>query len=72
VIDRRASIAAVTAILAAPLAAEAQQAQKIALVGVLDPGRPPLGLLDAFSRGLSERGYVEGGVTRHLEEDLGC
>src|SRR5262245_52471525 len=44
----------------APLAAEAQQAQKIALVGVLDLGRPPLGLLEAFPRGLSERGYMEG------------
>jgi putative ABC transport system substrate-binding protein len=59
---RRIGLAVVltVSVVLAPLVAEAQQAQKIALVGVLDPGRLPLGLLEAFPRGLTERGYVEG------------
>ena|SRR5215470_6781526 len=59
---RRIGFAVVLALslVLASLAAEAQPAQKIALVGVLDPGRPPLGLLEAFRQGLSEHGYVEG------------
>lgn len=44
----------------ASLAAEAPPAGKIALVGVLYPGRQPLGLLEAFRQGLRELGYVEG------------
>ena len=47
-------------LLVVPLAAEAQPAGKIALVGVLSPGSQPLGLLEAFRQGLRERGYVEG------------
>jgi putative ABC transport system substrate-binding protein len=46
--------------LAAPHAGEAQQAGRTALVGVLTPGRQPLGLLEAFRQGLREGGYVEG------------
>ena len=59
---RRIGLAVVLAIslVLAPLAAEAQPTLKMALVGVLDPGRPPLGLLEAFRQRLSERGYVEG------------
>jgi putative tryptophan/tyrosine transport system substrate-binding protein len=64
VIDRRRFLSgASAALLAAPLAAEAQQAQgKVVRVGVLWPGasapRPPR--LEAFREGLRESGYVEG------------
>jgi putative ABC transport system substrate-binding protein len=49
-------------LLAAPLAAEAQQASKIARIGYLEfgsaaPGTP---LLEAFRQGLRELGWVEG------------
>ncbi len=49
------------ALLAAPLAAEAQQAAKIARIGYLanNPASNPH-LLDAFRRGLRDLGYVEG------------
>ena len=63
-IDRRTFLSgASAALLAAPLAAEAQQAQgKVVRVGVLWPGasapRPPR--LEAFREGLRESGYVEG------------
>src|SRR5262245_55016729 len=47
-------------LLAIALTAEAQSPGKPALVGVLYPGRQPLGPLEAFRDGLRERGYVEG------------
>lgn len=55
----------VLALLAAPLAAEAQQAGKRPSIGMLLPGAaPPPGqpnpLLDAFRGGLRDLGYVEG------------
>jgi putative tryptophan/tyrosine transport system substrate-binding protein len=61
VIDRRTFLAGTGAVLlAAPLAAEAQQSGKVPQVGVLSPGSPPVGALDAFRQGLGELGYVEG------------
>ena len=62
---RRAFMAAITGgLLAAPLAAGAQQAGKVFRIGYLvlgslesPEGRPSL---DAFRQGLRERGYVEG------------
>ena len=56
-------IATVTlAVLAAPLAADAQQAPKIAKIGWLHPGTPAATahLLEAFRQGLRELGHVEG------------
>jgi putative ABC transport system substrate-binding protein len=48
-------------ILALSFSAEAQQAKKIARIGVLSPGSPgPSPLLAAFRQGLRELGYVEG------------
>ena len=62
-IDRRAFISSVTlGLLAAPLAAEAQQVGKVPRIGFLSltspSDRPPL--LDAFRQGLRELGWVEG------------
>jgi len=52
------------ALLAAPLAAEAQEAGKVPRIGLLLPGAMPPGqpnpLLDAFRGGLRDLGYVEG------------
>jgi putative ABC transport system substrate-binding protein len=49
-------------ILAAPLAADAQQAEKVARVGVLRSGSPSSAASseDAFRQGLRDLGYVEG------------
>ena len=49
-------------LLAAPLVAEAQQAAKVARVGVLSPGSPfvPSDVFGAFRQGLRDLGYVEG------------
>src|SRR5258706_802620 len=63
VVDRRAFIVAVTgALLAAPVAAEAQQTRKVPRVGVLGgqslETSPPI---LALRERLSELGYVEGG-----------
>jgi putative ABC transport system substrate-binding protein len=60
--NRRAFITGMTGgLLAAPLAAEAQQAAKVARIGWLgdDPRRSPQ-LRQAFFRGLRDLGYVEG------------
>ena len=61
-IDRRTFLAGMgTVLLAAPLAAEAQQAEKIARIGWLGnspAASPHLG--DAFRQGLRDLGYVEG------------
>jgi len=57
--DRRAFLATLSgSLLAAPLAGEAQQADKMPLVGILDNGVPRL--FTAFREGLRELGYVEG------------
>jgi putative ABC transport system substrate-binding protein len=60
-VDRRAFLSAVTAGLAAPLAAEAQQAAKVARIGYLVTNlavNPHLH--EAFRQGLRDLGYVEG------------
>jgi putative ABC transport system substrate-binding protein len=41
-------------------AAHAQDAKKLYRIGVVSPGAPPPGPLEAFSAGLRERGYIEG------------
>jgi len=53
---------ALASLLAAPLAAEAQQAGKVYRIGFLDPSSPPGRSLafDAFLSGLREHGLVEG------------
>jgi hypothetical protein len=50
------------AILAAPLAAGAQRAEKIPKIGVLTPGTAATtqGHFEAFRQGMRERGYIEG------------
>ena len=63
--DRRSFISGITVgLLAAPLAAEAQQAGKVPRVGYLSPGSSsdPVRLrrFEAFRQGLRELGYVEG------------
>ena len=61
-LERRDFLIAVGAILAAPLAADAQQAEKVHRIGFLSAtspsDRPPL--LDAFRQRLRELGWVEG------------
>ena len=60
--DRRAFVSGITlGLLAAPLAAEAQQAAKIHRIGFLSPSSSAdPSILDAFREGLREVGYVEG------------
>jgi putative ABC transport system substrate-binding protein len=63
VVDRRTLLAGTSAILlAAPLAAEAQQTPKIARIGFLGPGHSATGALPLapFRQGMRELGYVEG------------
>ena len=60
-IGRRAFVGTFTlGILAAPLAAEAQEARKVARIGVLHAGSPPDPFAEPFTQGLRELGYVEG------------
>ncbi len=61
-IDRRTFLAAAGAVLlTAPLAAEAQQAAKIARIGYLSPNLAAAPhLREAFLQGLRDLGYVEG------------
>ena len=59
--DRRDTILALLALGAAPLAAEAQQAAKVARIGYLSPNLAASPYLrDAFLQGLRDLGYVEG------------
>jgi len=64
VISRRTFLASGAAVLAAPLAAKAQQRDQIARVGYLSPGSSSdaarLRRFEAFRQGLRELGYVEG------------
>jgi putative tryptophan/tyrosine transport system substrate-binding protein len=57
--DRRAFISGAAAVLAAPLAAEAQQAAKIFRIGYLATNPTPH-FQEAFRQGLRDLGYVEG------------
>src|SRR5436190_4412984 len=59
--DRRDTVLALLALGAAPLAAEAQQAAKVARIGHLSPDLgASLHLRNAFLQGLRDLGYVEG------------
>jgi putative tryptophan/tyrosine transport system substrate-binding protein len=60
--NRRAFVTALGALLVAPLDAEAQQARKSARIGVLAAGVPNMYTVryEAFRQGLRELGYVEG------------
>jgi putative ABC transport system substrate-binding protein len=59
--DRRIFLTSVASLLAAPLAAEAQQAAKVARIGWLTPNLAAgLLLVEAFRQGLRDLGYVEG------------
>jgi putative tryptophan/tyrosine transport system substrate-binding protein len=58
-VNRRAFVAGLGAVLAAPLAADAQQAGKVYRIGILSPTSQGLGV-EAFRDGLRALGYVEG------------
>ncbi len=61
--NRRTFVAGSLTLLAAPLAAEAQQAARVPRIGVVIPQAPPPARqpwLDGFREGLRELGYVEG------------
>ena len=61
VMDRRTFLAGTGAVLlAAPLAAKAQQAGKVPRIGFLRSGPPPQAFVEGFQQGLRELGYVEG------------
>ena len=47
-------------VLAAPLAAEAQQTGKVYRIGFLRAGPPPREWVEAFRQGLRARGYIDG------------
>lgn len=53
-------LALVLSLVAAPLAADAQQAGKVPRIGFLSPGNATSVPTDAFRQGLRELGYVEG------------
>jgi putative tryptophan/tyrosine transport system substrate-binding protein len=59
-VDRRTFIVVGVAALAAPLAAEAQQAGQIARIGWLTTTPPPPHISDAFLGELRKRGWVDG------------
>ena len=60
-ISRRAFVGTLTVgVLAAPLTAEAQEAGKVARIGVLHSGSPPDPFVEPFTQGLRELAYVEG------------
>ena len=59
--DRRAFLCGIAlGALCTPPGAEAQQAKKVWLIGVLQPGSNPDPLIEAFRHGLHEAGYTEG------------
>jgi putative ABC transport system substrate-binding protein len=60
VIDRRAFVAGSISLLAAPLAAQAQTAQKVHRIGILSPSPAYSGRIEAIRQGLRVLGYVEG------------
>jgi putative tryptophan/tyrosine transport system substrate-binding protein len=56
----RATLTLTLALLAAPLAAEAQQAGKVWRIGYLEPSGPDRSNFEAFREGLRDLGYAEG------------
>ena len=60
--DRRAVLAGAAALLAAPLAAEVQQVERVSRVGVLGIGTPTerSARFQLFQQELRDLGYVEG------------
>src|SRR5262249_44229164 len=58
--NRRAFVTGLGAVLAAPLAAEAQQARRVYRLGVLALGAPEDHPMEAFRSGLRGMGYVDG------------
>jgi ABC-type uncharacterized transport system substrate-binding protein len=61
VINRRAFLGAIAGgLLAAPLAAEAEQAGKVYRIGLLSANAAGVPLTGAFRQGLRDLGYVEG------------
>jgi putative ABC transport system substrate-binding protein len=59
-VNRRAFVTGSIALLATPLAVEAQQAGKVYRIGFLRAGEPPKLWIEEFRQGLRELGYVEG------------
>jgi len=67
--DRRTFLLATAGgLLAAPLAAEAQPAGKVAKIGYLTGSS--VGPLDAFRQALGEHGYIEGQTSRLRSDPL--
>jgi putative tryptophan/tyrosine transport system substrate-binding protein len=62
---RRVLVLTIALCLAAPLAAEVQQAEKIWRIGFLGPSPSTGGLMQAFQQGLRELGYIERKECRH-------
>jgi hypothetical protein len=60
VIDRRAFVAGMAAVMAAPHTAQAQQAGKLWRIGFLRNGPPPATFIEGLRHGLRDLGYVEG------------
>jgi len=58
--NRRAFVAGLGSVLAAPLAVEAQQPTRVHRIGVLLHDGTPPGFLEAFRAGLKDLGYLEG------------
>ena len=53
-------VSLVLAVLAAPVATEAQRPPKTYRIGILSPDIDPPGMMEEFRQGLQDRGYVEG------------
>ena len=53
-------VIAMALVMMAPLVTEAQEAVKVARIGILRPGSPPDPYVDVFRQGLRELGYTEG------------
>jgi putative ABC transport system substrate-binding protein len=59
--SRREFVLSIGSVLVAwPLCTAAQRAHRVFRIGVLSPGAPPPGPLDALRQGLRELGYEDG------------